>query len=191
MDHQQRLARGGDSGSGSMPANTPDARDMQNTRNTCRASLIRPALRNKLHAALGCALLCGSLSGCAGIAGMMGTPVQAYEGPTLPDSAVATLLKTPPGTYPSAFLSKVDDITYGDEGFRGGYPAIVKVLPGRHKITVICYAGRRRAFPSVLHDFEPGQTYTLGCGEMSNNMAGAYVLHQGPTAAPAAGEPGK
>ncbi len=119
------------------------------------------------------------VSGCVGISGMLGGHVNAYEGPEKLDSDVATLVRTQNrGSFGSALLSKVDDETYGDDWLRG-YPSVVKVLPGKHKITVKCILFNKHAFPAVTGWFEAGRYYELACMDLGNGYANASIVDHG------------
>jgi hypothetical protein len=119
------------------------------------------------------------LNGCVGIAGLMGSHVKAYEGPEKPDSEVATLVRThDQSSFGSAYLSKVDDETYGDDFLRG-FPSVVKILPGKHKITVKCHVADKYAFPKVTGTFEAGNYYELTCKDLGNGYAGATIVVHG------------
>jgi hypothetical protein len=121
------------------------------------------------------------LSGCVGISGMMGGHVNAYEGPEKPDSEVATLVCTQnPDLSGNAFLSKVDEETYGDDLFRG-FPRVVKILPGKHKITVKCLVSNKYAFPAVTGLFEAGRYYELTCNDVGRGYAKASIVDHGTT----------
>ena len=128
--------------------------------------------------AAACVLVCVSLAGCVGVAGLMGAQVKAYDGPDKPDGELAILVKSFVRGRPSALLSKVDDVTYGDNMLRG-YPTVVKVLPGVHKITVICYTGKGVGFPSKGYMFEAGHYYELMCAFVDSDHVRAYIEDRG------------
>lgn len=116
-----------------------------------------------------------SLTSCVGMAGYMGAHLNAYEGPEKPDQQVATLTSTKDSaSFGYAMLSKVDGKTYGDNLMRG-YPKIVKVLPGRHHVTVKCIVSNKYAFPSVTVEFEAAHTYELGCRDIGGYAQASYV----------------
>ena len=119
------------------------------------------------------------LSGCVGVAGLMGASVDAYEGPKKTDSEVAKIVRTKSGTSDGVgFLTKVDGVVYGDDLLRG-FPSKVNVLPGQHQITVKCIVGRRYAFPSFTAYFEAGRHYELVCKDMGNGYASARYIDHG------------
>lgn len=115
------------------------------------------------------------LSGCVGVAGMMGASVKAYEGPDRKDSELATLVRTrTEGASGSAFVKAIDDVDYGDDLLRG-WPSVVKVLPGNHKISVKCHIQRKYAFPWLRVDVKAGHTYEVGCRDRGNGYAEASI----------------
>lgn len=115
------------------------------------------------------------LSGCVGMAGMMGAAVKAYEGPDRKDSELATLVRTKSeASFGKAYVKAVDDVDYGDDLFRG-WPSVVKVLPGSHKIAVKCHVGGKYAFPSLRADLKAGARYEVGCRDLGNGYAVASI----------------
>lgn len=132
------------------------------------------ALKNKaLH--LSIMLLALHITGCVGLAGVMGASVQGYEGPERPDSEVATLVKTQSETaFRIAYVKSVDDEVYGDDVLRG-WPSTVKVLPGVHKIEIKCVFAGMYAFPSMQAELKAGMKYEVNCIDLGNGYAQAAI----------------
>lgn len=116
-----------------------------------------------------------STTGCVGMAGMLGASVQAYDGPARADSEIAILVKsTSELSGATTFVKAVDDVSYGDDVLRG-WPSMVKVLPGNHKVDVKCYYGDRHAFPTMTVDLKAGVRYEVGCRDLGNGYAEATI----------------
>ncbi len=118
-----------------------------------------------------------ALSGCTGVAGLLGAHVNAYSGKELPQAEVATLLPAGSGTG-YAMLARVDGKRYGDEVL--GYPDDVRVLPGEHHIEVRCNQGLNRAAqPEFKAQFVAGHFYNLLCHDLGNGSASAEAKDLG------------
>lgn len=110
----------------------------------------------------------------------MGASVKAYEGPDRKDSELATLVRTKSeASFGHAFVKAVDDISYGDDFLRG-WPSVVKVLPGNHKIEVKCHLPGKYAFPSLRADLKAGRSYEVGCRDLGNGYAAASIMEMNP-----------
>jgi hypothetical protein len=121
------------------------------------------------------------LAGCVGVAAVMGAHVKAYEGPQKPDSEIATLFTPIKEVRPSgrAYLNKVDEEIYGDDMFRG-WPVVVNILPGRHKITIKCtVVGYKVAYPAFTARFDAGHYYELTCKDLGNGSASGSFVDRG------------
>ena len=115
------------------------------------------------------------ISGCVGLMGMVGSEVQAYEGSKRTESELSTLISSyDPNSLQRAFVRSVDGKIYGDDALRG-WPNIVKILPGKHTITVKCMFAKSFAKPSLVINVEAGKTYQVKCNDLENKYADAYI----------------
>lgn len=107
------------------------------------------------------------LTGCAGMAGLLGAHVNAYEGKERPIEDVAVLFS--PG---NAMLARVDGRHVGDKHL--GYPSDVRVLPGERTLRVDCMGAAFREWPTEFRGrFEAGHFYNLYCHDQGKDR---YVV---------------
>ena len=131
-----------------------------------------------LVAILACTLF---LSGCAGVAGVAGGYIKAYEVPERPDAELAILVSPRRGTGgPIAYLGKVDDETYGDDVLKG-WPLVTKVLPGEHRIYMKCHMNTLKAFGTVTRTFQAGRYYELACVNLGTGYVNMNIIDRGAT----------
>jgi len=105
-----------------------------------------------------------SLTGCAGMAGILGAHVNAYAGKERPIEEVAVLL--PDGR---AQLAKVDGKHVGDNTL--GYPSDVRVLPGERQLTIDCMYGNFKVKPTPSTGrFEAGHFYNIQCHDQGGDQ---------------------
>jgi hypothetical protein len=103
------------------------------------------------------------LTGCAGLAGVMGAHVNAYPGKERPIGEVAVLLD-------GASVAKVDAKRVGDNLIQG-YPSDVRVLPGEHLITIDCMITIDRRIPTEVRVLvEAGHFYNMLCRDQGGGL---------------------
>ena len=116
-----------------------------------------------------------SLTGCAGIAGVLGAHVNAYEGKERPIGEVAVLLPTG-----RAQLARVDGKHVGDNTL--GYPSDVRVLSGERELALDCMYGnfqvKRTPFTGR---FEAGHFYYIECHDQGDNKFAGDMKDLGTT----------
>jgi len=108
------------------------------------------------------------ISGCAGVAGILGAHVNAYPGKELPIEQVAVLL--PQGSQ----VARVDGKHVGDATL--GYPSDVRVLPGERTLGLDCQKivsagmgpGMLTTRIELKASLEAGHFYTPYCNEHSD-----------------------
>jgi hypothetical protein len=118
------------------------------------------------------------LAGCVGIGGVIGPPVQAYPGAERPDHELAELVATrelTPAAY--AALVSVDGRQYGDTFY--GFPIVMKVLPGEHRVGVTCGQVPDIRYPALTATFQAGHVYEFKCRDAGNGMVAAAMVDLG------------
>ena len=112
-----------------------------------------------------------SLCSCVNL---FNSTIEAYSGPKKTPDQIASIRS--PETYNSSgygMLSELNGKVYGSD--LKGFPSIVNVLPGIHKLKIKCDYYGSYAFPEFEMNFEAGKIYELRCANAGGNRVRGFA----------------